>query len=296
MFTNVLVGVDGRQGGRDALALAKLLTAPGTKLTLAHVHDADWQLGRGAALALPFEREEAKALLERERSQASVEAELVVCGPRPVGRALHELAEQIGADLIVVGSSRHALLGRVLMGDDCRASLDGASCAVAVAPRGFLQTHPALRTIGVGYDGSPESAHALQTTRQVAAECGAAIKAFHVVSLLDVREEDPLPADWPEATEVLTDRAAEELGKLEGVEGVVTYGGPREDLVRLGKDVDLLIVGSRSYGPVGRLFHGSVSRFLACHAPCPLLVLPRSAVPAVEAEPAGDDVPAATAV
>ena len=55
----------------------------------------------------------------------------------------------------------------------------------------------------------------------------------------------------------------------------MTYGGPREELVQAGKELDLLIVGSRGYGPIGRLFHGSVSRYLAGHATCPLLVLPR---------------------
>lgn len=41
MFKNVLVGVDGRAGGRDAIALACKLTNPDGKLTLAHVHSGD---------------------------------------------------------------------------------------------------------------------------------------------------------------------------------------------------------------------------------------------------------------
>jgi hypothetical protein len=39
--------------------------------------------------------------------------------------------------------------------------------------------------------------------------------------------------------------------------------------------VDLLIVGSRGYGPVGSVFHGSVSSYLERHAASALLVLPR---------------------
>ena len=41
--------------------------------------------------------------------------------------------------------------------------------------------------------------------------------------------------------------------------------------------LDLLIVGSRDYGPIGRLVHGSTSQQLARMARCPLLVLTRSA-------------------
>jgi nucleotide-binding universal stress UspA family protein len=62
---------------------------------------------------------------------------------------------------------------------------------------------------------------------------------------------------------------------LQDVHGRVAYGGPRQELVKLGKEVDLLIVGSRDYGAIARLVHGSVSRYLVGHATCPLLVLPR---------------------
>jgi nucleotide-binding universal stress UspA family protein len=96
-----------------------------------------------------------------------------------------------------------------------------------------------------------------------------------VVSVQDVLTERRVPADWPGAIEDLIDRHAELLAGSQDVHGRVTYGRPREELVTLGTDVDLLIVGSRDYGPIGRLVHGSVSRYLVRHAPCPLLVLPR---------------------
>ena len=40
--------------------------------------------------------------------------------------------------------------------------------------------------------------------------------------------------------------------------------------------LDLLVVGSRGYGPIGRLVHGSTSRELTLRAQCPLLVLTRT--------------------
>ena len=90
-----------------------------------------------------------------------------------------------------------------------------------------------------------------------------------------MRDEKRIPADRPEATEGLIARHSARLGPLEGLEGVARYGGPREELVRFGKDLDQLIVGSRGYGRLDRLVHGSVSRYLVRHATCPLLVLPR---------------------
>jgi nucleotide-binding universal stress UspA family protein len=274
MFRNVLVGVDGRQGGRDAIALARQLAAPDARLTLAYIYGPF--LGRGAAQVSELERARGYQLLDRERALAPA-AQLVVRGELPVGVGLHEVAEEATSDLLVVGSTRHALLGRVLMGDDCRAALDGAPCAVAVAPRGYAHAPRSLHRVGVGYDGSLESEHALAVARDLAALRGGEVRAYRVVSLQEVREEKPVPVDWPAAIDKLIERHADELAQLEGVHGVVTHGDPREELAQFGKGLDLLIVGSRGYGPLGRLFHGSVSRHLLAHATCPLLVLPRAA-------------------
>ncbi len=277
MFENILVGVDGRQGGRDAIALAKRLAAPHAAITLAHVYGSDWMTGRAAALALPVAREEAHRMLTSERAEAGIDAELAAYQLDRPGRALHQASEHLHADLLVIGSTRHALLGRALMGDDARASLNGAPCAVAIAPRGYTQMDHDPATIGVGYDGSPEAEHALTTARELAARYGAAVKAMWVVSLQNVRDETPLPADWPEETEQLVSQCQAQLDRLEGIEARAVYGGPREELSRLGDDVDLLIVGSRSYGPIHRMFHGTTSTYLTRHLGCPLLALPRIA-------------------
>lgn len=280
MFSNVLVGVDGRQGGRDAIALARQLATPDAAITLAHVFGSDWVLGHAAALGAEIERRVASELLTTERQTAGIDAALVCSPLSPPARGLHELAEERGADLLVLGSSRHALLGRALIGDDTRAALNGAPCAIAIAPRGYTQMDHQLRTLGVGYDGSREAQAALAAARELAGRYDAAIRAMWVVSLQDVKDDAPLPADWPQATEVLVCHCQGELERLGGVEAEATYGGPREELARLGAEVDLLIVGSRSYGPVHRFFQGTTSTYLMRHTGCPLLVLPHVAEPA----------------
>jgi len=67
-----------------------------------------------------------------------------------VRRGLHELCEVTGADLLAVGSSRRGLLGRVLLGDDMQAALDGAPCAIAIATTNYSHEPVAMREIGVG--------------------------------------------------------------------------------------------------------------------------------------------------
>jgi len=279
MFRRVLVGVDGRSGGRDAIALARRLAAPEGDITLAHIYGQDLLIGRGGSLTVIAEGAKAELLLERERDSASLDAQLVACCDHRVGRGLHRLAERVRADLLVVGSPSHGLFGRVLMGDDTRAALSGAPCAVASASRGYRHLPDELETLGVGYDGSPESELALAAARDLAAQHGATIWALQIVSFGDEQDDGAITANWPEGTSRLIRHTIERLNELgEDVDGDAVCGRPREELVRFGESLDLLVVGSRGYGPLGRLFHGSVSGYLARHAPCPLLILPRGSL------------------
>jgi nucleotide-binding universal stress UspA family protein len=58
---------------------------------------------------------------------------------------------------------------------------------------------------------------------------------------------------------------------------VVSPESPADELVRRSGDLDLLVVGSRSHGPMRRLLLGSTSRRVVRDAKCPVLVLPRGA-------------------
>jgi nucleotide-binding universal stress UspA family protein len=61
------------------------------------------------------------------------------------------------------------------------------------------------------------------------------------------------------------------------VEPHAAYGAAVEELTVYSASLDLLVVGSRGYGPFGRLIHGSTCVRLANTTRCPLLVMPRAA-------------------
>jgi len=274
VFDNVFVGVDGRSGGREAIALAKQLVQPGGQLTLAHVYRTHRVLGRAAALLQPAEREASLELLGREREAASVQAKLVIDAASTVGLGLRQLAARHRADLLVVGSCHRGAPGRLFLGDDTRATLNGAPCPMAIAPGGY-QPHE-LSDIGIGYDASPESHEALGAARELAARHGSTIRALSVVSLQSIPYGEPIPIGWPKFANGLVDDELKRSAQNEGVIGDATPGRPTKDLAEFANEVDLLIVGSRGYGPLGRLLNGSTSNYLARHACCPLLVLPRA--------------------
>jgi nucleotide-binding universal stress UspA family protein len=282
MFKQIVVGIDGRAGGRDAIALAKLLVAADGELTLARIVPSDAHADGGAGAYQAPEAERAEALLETAREDTGTDARLRWHGSSSVGRGLHELCELIGADLVAVGSSRRGLLGRVLIGDDTSAALNGAPCSIGIAPTNYSQQPVAMREIGVGYDGSPESEHALSVARMLAASSGAKLSALESVALPSDAFLGPGAVD--NTPERLLEDARRRIAALGDVEPHAAYGQPAEELALYSESLDLLIVGSRGYGPIGRLIHGSTSQQLAHSARCPLLVLTRRAHPSARDE------------
>jgi nucleotide-binding universal stress UspA family protein len=186
-------------------------------------------------------------------------------------------------DLLVVGSCSRGFVGRVLVGNDTRAALAGSPCAVAVAPLGYLHDMGRLSTIGVGFDGSPESRQALGLATELAARHGASLRLLSVVQIPGTPWATGAAVAWGSALEDLlgdAQRAIDELASRAPagsppLRGESVVGVPGEELAEFGERVDLLVVGSRGYGPVRRLMVGSTSEHLASHARCPLLVLPR---------------------
>jgi nucleotide-binding universal stress UspA family protein len=278
MFKNVLVGVDGRPNGRDALTLARHLIAPGGKLTLAHVRAGSLHPSHAITPGmLEEERQASHELLERERAEADVAAELVSIVALSPGRGLHEQAQDQGAELLVVGSTVRGPIGRAMLGDDTRASLNGAPCAIAIAAAGYGQAPVPITKIGVAYNESPESKMALALARELAEPTGAVVRVLEVVSIPTYAYTGAMVPPISENIDEMLATANERLSALKDVHARAVYGLTGEELAEFGDEVDLLVAGSRGYGPVRRLVLGSTSGYLERHARCSLLVLPRGA-------------------
>ncbi len=275
MFKNVLVGIEGGPHGRDAIALGKRLCEPGGKLTLVHVFSgATRPIDAVTPGMVEEDRKRARKLLDDERRASSTDADLLAVDAMTAGEGLHLAAEQLGADLLVVGSSRRGPFKRVLLGDDTRASLNGAPCAVAMAPAGYSEHVGPLARIGVAYDGSPESVAALEAARAIAAPSSASIRALQVISV-SYYEYMGMMAPGGGGIDEMVKQADAQMKALPGVDGHAEYGLAGEGLAALSGEVDLLIVGSRNYGPARRMMVGSTSNQLTRHARGPLLILPR---------------------
>ena len=206
---------------------------------------------------------------------------------------LVDLAEREDARMIVLGSNRHGPLGHVLAGSTARRVAHGASCAVAIAPHDWRTQPPEVPlTFGVGVSDAPESLDALAVAASFAAAANAPLKLFTAVHV-------PPPAhpmyaatgtgyeQWRRDRFDVGRRVAREaiasVGPAVTPDIVVLEGDPIECLARASRDLDVLVVGSRRFGPLRRALLGGVSSPLIERAACPVVIVPRG----VHADAAG---------
>lgn len=269
-MSTVIVGHDGTQRGDDALALARLLTPGGlAHRIVAHVVDEDQRREAGPPAAL-----DALELLPGEELR-------ILEGGSP-GRMLQELVEDAAVSLLVLGPSRHGTLSRVL-GTTVERMMNGSPCPVAAAVPGTAGSE--LRRILLAYDGSPEA----EAGRGLAADIGR--DAGAVVDVVTIHATLP-PVDYPgsggfrpyaarnaqkQAEEIAQGALAAlpEALRGEAIVGVPPAGrGIVTEAARTG--ADLIVMGSRGYGPLRRVLLGSTGSAVAHATPCSLLVFPRA--------------------
>lgn len=275
----LLLGYDGGDGGRDALELARVLGSveESSALVVAVMPYAPLPIGfteleRDAA-------EQAEPLLRdaRERLDGLAVETRAFGGGSPAG-VITDVAEADRSDAIVLGSPHRGAVGRALIGSVAEGVLHGAPCAAVIAPRGYAANgHGPFATIAVAYDGTPEARAALARARGLAEQSRAALRILTVVAppVALPGAVGYTPVNPPEPDKVIEEGVAA-AGSAVPVDGRRLDGPPAEALAEACEDgVDLLVAGSRGYGPVARLLLGSVSSRLVAIAPCPVLVVPR---------------------
>jgi len=283
MYRKIIVGHDLHSGGADALALGRQLAkATDAQLVVAGIFPIG-ELPTGFESSWFDKQNEVTSEIQAIADEAGAEAEAFVS--RSPGLGLNGLAEEVDADLVIVGSSRHSKLGQILAGNVGLSLLHGAPCAVAIAPRGYAENPTDISTIVVGVVGGQESRLALEAATDLADASGATIK------LVAVTHDPPAAygkggggmAGAPELREAIEEQARKHLDEVSEstgdvpTEATLVTGDPAEKLAEAASPGSIVVVGSRGYGPVRRVLLGSVSTELMRSAPCPVLVVPRAA-------------------
>lgn len=276
----VLVGFDDSEGAWDAIALTRVLCELfEVEPVLIRVLFEEDLLAAASYQALElkhFDDVDPLELAKEALAGSDVSTRSYVGGS--AGHILHDLAESEGAELIVIGSPHRGPLGRTFLGSVGEALVHGASRPLLVAPRGYAaHAHEKPRVIAAAYDGSRESKPALEQAEALAAAAGASIRVLTVRAPAvpmpsAIGYAPPMIGSEPEK---LIEEAVATVHSVEA-EGRELSGAPAAALAEACEEgIDLLVAGSRGYGPLGRIFVGSVTSKLICMAPCPVLVVPR---------------------
>jgi nucleotide-binding universal stress UspA family protein len=226
--------------------------------------------------------EDARVLAERIVERDGGELKVIRVEKGSPAEVLQGLAERGEADLVVLGSTHHAHVGSVAPGSVAEHLLHGAKCRLVIAPKGYAQadhSEDRLRVAAVGFDGMAESQAALEEAAKLASKFGGSLRVIGVatpVPAMGAAAAAQAGADaGPDFQTRLKEAVAQLPPELRALP-VFERGDPVRKLLEAAEmGVDLLVLGSRGFGPVMRLLIGSVSSRVIREAPCPVMVVPR---------------------
>jgi len=301
MRSPIVIGVDPTRLDRApvdfGIAVARLTGAP-LVIAVVQSHAPVVALSQGQSLDYALvdddlipDASEAVQELEAEVKTLGFKAEVRLLRGTSAPAALHVTADQEHAALLVVGSHRDSRAGRVRAGSTAARLLHGAPCPVAVVPQGW--TLRGVNTVGAGFTDTEEGHEALRAGHAVARRAHASLRAITVVKptagmragteptkagRLDRADLEDVEGEHKLVAERALRRAVEDLDGDVAVEVEALVGDPAEVLVDVSGNLDLLVCGSRGYGPVRRVLLGGVVRRLIARAASPVVVVPRGAI------------------
>jgi nucleotide-binding universal stress UspA family protein len=293
--TKILLATDGSEDAElAAIAATDLSKRSGAELHVVHAWRPLPHFAYPSLVPDPYHppyEEGARRILGEQVRRIEEAGGIVAKAHLPMGRpadAILDLGEQIGADLIVVGSRGLGPVKRLLVGSVSEGVVHHAKCSVLVVRGGAGQWPPTRILVG---DDLSEDAHS-------AAELGVRLgKLMEAETLLVHTYEgmpphpETLPRDDRELYEAMVEKHLEhvepaiegraaELADSHGLRPRVrTVPGESaqalSEVAEEGDKLSLLVVGSRGLGAGGRMLLGSVSTKVLRAARGPVLVYSR---------------------
>jgi nucleotide-binding universal stress UspA family protein len=198
-------------------------------------------------------------------------------------------AEDIGSDLVVLGTHGRTGLRRLVAGSIAEAVLRKARCPVLAlraqaVPRGEEPTRVILHPT----DFSNAAEASLKVARLLARDHGARLILLHVAPIPVVLEGGMVEVDPGVGLDSLDAIRARIDGPdlKQPVEVRVERGSAAFEILRVAEEVGagLVVMGTHGRSGVGRLLMGSEAESVLRHARCPVLVV-KGLVPAEAASP-----------
>ncbi len=218
-----------------------------------------------------LKQELAKAQGHLDGIQAQAQAAGIPCethlvqGNR-IDREIVDLAEQVKADVIVMGRRGRRGLARLMLGHATAQVIGQAHCNVLVVPRA---AHVEGRHIVLATDGSRFADAAAVTAGNLARVCGTPI------TVTSVHKAEYGPERRAEADQAVARVVGHMQGEGAKAEGRVLEGDPADAIAGLAREcnADLIVTGSHGRTGLQRVLLGSTSERILNETPCAVLVV-----------------------
>jgi nucleotide-binding universal stress UspA family protein len=189
------------------------------------------------------------------------------------------VAEETRVDMIAVGARGLGRLKRFFVGSTSLAVARYAPCPVVIVRGRPRRTERIL----VAVDGSDGSRAALRFLSRFEILPDTQVVLTHVLpksatpGRRGTGEElhEDRRKQWADADALLADMAAVLSNARRPIERRIAEGDPAREIVRSarGRDVDLVVLGARGVGALGRLLLGSVSETVLHHVGRPVMIV-----------------------
>lgn len=272
-----------------ALALSSVWKSELTVMTVLELYpgmDPDYTVNK---MYLDHLRDEAN------RQLASLESRVKAAGQSIVTRievgipsqCVQAVAEEIGADLLVVGTHGRTGLDHVLVGSTAERVVRVAPCPVLAvkADKGAAQAAqvPMIKRIVVPIDLSTCSLDALEYAVQFAKPFGASITILHAMEPVAYGLDFSLShaKEWKEQRAYLEKRLTVLAAclKAQGLQAdhVLKPGLPADSIASYvtQQGYDVMIMGTHGRRGLSHVLVGSIAGAMLRHAPCPVLTVRR---------------------
>lgn len=290
----VVVGYTPSKGGRGSLDLAlQLAHALDEDLLVVTVVPRQWATPSMARVDAEYgeyarqvgEESERQAREYLSETTVTVETAYRVVAGRSIANALIGAVEEVGASVLVLGSSADGQVGRVVVGSTADKLLHASPVPLAISPREFRSTAAdGVTKVTAAFSDSESSARVVGRVWSLAERFGVPLRvasfgvrgATMYPPVSGITAEDSVLASWSEQARSAQQRLVSTGVVPESAERVIATGPTWGDTMASipWEPGEVLALGSSSMGPVARVFLGSRATKLIRHAPVPVIVLP----------------------